>query len=246
MPREHVKGPDTGSHRTQGFRDVITVLQETSLSARGRSHPTAGLAIEASDRRHAAAGKTIHDHLCRPWACRPSILKTLEKTTHEDADADSGAGNSRISWPGRDLMGLAQTGTGKTAAFGLPLLHRILDLGHPAGAPKTVRALILAPTRESWSAQIAVNLEVFTKGTAVQGRDGGTAVAKQCSSQAERLAKRGADVLVATPGRLIDLLERERRSPCRTMRLSGAGRGRPHARHGLHPFLAEDRQAYSR
>ena len=44
-------------------------------------------------------------------------------------------------------MGLAQTGTGKTAAFGLPLLHRLLDLGHPPG-PTTVRARILAPTRE--------------------------------------------------------------------------------------------------
>ncbi len=104
---------------------------------------------------------------------------------------------------GRDLMGLAQTGTGKTAAFGLPLLHRILDLGHPP-APKTVRALILAPTRELVS-QIAVNLEVFTKGTAVKVAMvvGGASLFKQ----AERL-KRGADVLVATPGRLIDLLER--------------------------------------
>ena len=67
---------------------------------------------------------------------------------------------------GADLMGLAQTGTGKTAAFGLPLLHRILDLGHPPG-PKHVRALILAPTREL-ILQIKDNLEVFTKGTAVK------------------------------------------------------------------------------
>ena len=64
---------------------------------------------------------------------------------------------------GRDLMGLAQTGTGKTAAFGLPLLHRILDLGHPPG-PRHVRALILAPTRELVG-QIHDNFMVFTKGT---------------------------------------------------------------------------------
>jgi ATP-dependent RNA helicase RhlE len=57
---------------------------------------------------------------------------------------------------GRDLMGLAQTGTGKTAAFGLPLLHRLLDLGHPPG-PRHIRALILAPTRELVS-QINDNL----------------------------------------------------------------------------------------
>ena len=64
---------------------------------------------------------------------------------------------------GSDLMGLAQTGTGKTAAFGLPLLHRILDIGHPPG-PRNVRALILAPTRELVT-QIADNLTTFTKGT---------------------------------------------------------------------------------
>jgi ATP-dependent RNA helicase RhlE len=132
----------------------------------------------------------------------PSILKTLEKTTLKMPTPIQVQAIPYIM-AGRDLMGLAQTGTGKTAAFGLPLLHRILDLGHPP-APKTVRALILAPTREL-VAQIAVNLEVFTKGTAVKVAMvvGGASLFKQ----AERL-KRGADVLVATPGRLIDLLER--------------------------------------
>ena len=132
----------------------------------------------------------------------PSILKTLEKTTLKMPTPIQVQAIPYIM-AGRDLMGLAQTGTGKTAAFGLPLLHRILDLGHPP-APKTVRALILAPTRELVS-QIAVNLEVFTKGTAVKVAMvvGGASLFKQ----AERL-KRGADVLVATPGRLIDLLER--------------------------------------
>jgi ATP-dependent RNA helicase RhlE len=102
---------------------------------------------------------------------------------------------------GRDLVGLARTGTGKTAAFGLPLLHRILDIGHPP-RPRTVRALILAPTRELVQ-QIADHLEGFTRGTAVRVTTvtGGASM----NRQAERLA-RGADVLVATPGRLLDLL----------------------------------------
>jgi ATP-dependent RNA helicase RhlE len=104
---------------------------------------------------------------------------------------------------GRDLMGLAQTGTGKTAAFGLPLLHRLLDIGHPPG-PRNVRALILAPTRELVT-QIAKNLEVFTKGTPAKVTTvvGGASLFRQ----AQALSK-GTDVLVATPGRLIDLLER--------------------------------------
>ena len=132
----------------------------------------------------------------------PKLLKALEKTTLKTPTPIQAQAIPHIM-AGRDLMGLAQTGTGKTAAFGLPLLHRLLDLNHPP-APKQVRALILAPTRELVS-QIAANIEVFTKGTAIKVTMvvGGASLFKQ----AERL-KRGSDVLVATPGRLIDLLER--------------------------------------
>ena len=132
----------------------------------------------------------------------PKILKALEKTTITTPTPIQVQAIPHIM-AGRDLMGLAQTGTGKTAAFGLPLLHRLLDIGHPP-APRNVRALILAPTRELVS-QIAENLEIFTKGTSVKVATvvGGASI----NRQTERLA-RGADILVATPGRLIDLLER--------------------------------------
>jgi ATP-dependent RNA helicase RhlE len=132
----------------------------------------------------------------------PKIIKALEKTTITNPTPIQVQAIPHIM-AGRDLMGLAQTGTGKTAAFGLPLLHRLLDIGHPP-PPRTVRALILAPTRELVS-QISDNLEIFTKGTAVKVATvvGGASL----NRQTERLA-RGADILVATPGRLIDLLER--------------------------------------
>ncbi len=132
----------------------------------------------------------------------PKLLKALEKTNLKLPTPIQAQAIPHIM-AGRDLMGLAQTGTGKTAAFGLPLLHRLLDIGHPPG-PKNVRALILAPTRELIG-QIKDNLEVFTKGTAVKVTMvvGGASLFKQ----AQALSK-GADVLVATPGRLIDLLER--------------------------------------
>ncbi len=148
-----------------------------------------------------AAGKTIMTTFA-DLGLSANILKALEKTELKMPSPIQVQAIPHIM-AGRDLMGLAQTGTGKTAAFGLPLLHRILDLGHPP-APKTVRALILAPTRELVS-QIAANLEVFTKGTAVKVAMvvGGASLFKQ----AEKL-KRGADILVATPGRLIDLIER--------------------------------------
>ncbi|HSF65245.1 MAG TPA: DEAD/DEAH box helicase [Paracoccaceae bacterium] len=132
----------------------------------------------------------------------PRILTALEKTALTTPTPIQAQAIPHIM-AGRDLMGLAQTGTGKTAAFGLPLLHRILDLGHPPG-PRNVRALVLVPTRELAN-QIRENLEIFTKGTAVKVTliVGGASINKQSLA-----LSKGTDVLVATPGRLIDLLER--------------------------------------
>jgi len=132
----------------------------------------------------------------------PKLVAALSKTSLQTPTPIQAQAIPHIM-QGRDLMGLAQTGTGKTAAFGLPLLHRLLEIGHPPG-PKNVRALIMAPTRELIG-QIKDHLEVFTKGTAVKVTMvvGGASLFKQ----AQALSK-GTDVLVATPGRLIDLLER--------------------------------------
>ena len=104
---------------------------------------------------------------------------------------------------GRDVMGLAQTGTGKTAAFGLPMIDALLKTGVKPN-PKTARGLILAPTREL-AKQIADNLTAYTKGSHLKVAlvVGGAGIA----SQIKRL-QNGVDLLVATPGRLIDLLDR--------------------------------------
>ena len=104
---------------------------------------------------------------------------------------------------GRDVMGLAQTGTGKTAAFGLPLIAQMMEAGGKPDARK-VHALILAPTREL-AKQIADTLGSYVKGTPMKVNlvVGGMSL----NAQAGRLA-RGTDILVATPGRLIDLLDR--------------------------------------
>ena len=104
----------------------------------------------------------------------------------------------------KDLMGLAQTGTGKTAAFALPLIQYFSE--HPANPrPRKVRALILSPTRELAS-QIHDNITAYAKGqnlsTAVIF--GGVGYAPQIRKLAA-----GLDILVATPGRLIDHLERQ-------------------------------------
>ena len=103
---------------------------------------------------------------------------------------------------GRDVLGVAQTGTGKTAAFALPILHR-LEESKKRPQPKSTRALILTPTRE-----LAVQI---SEGFASYGRHlsqrrsvifGGVGAHPQVQA-----LHRGLDVLVATPGRLLDLME---------------------------------------
>ena len=103
---------------------------------------------------------------------------------------------------GRDILGCAQTGTGKTAAFSLPLLQRI---DATAGDEPTIRALVITPTREL-AAQIGASLETYGKHlddlwhTVIFG---GVNEKPQI-----RELREGVDVLVATPGRLLDLMNR--------------------------------------
>ena len=102
---------------------------------------------------------------------------------------------------GRDILGVARTGSGKTAAFGLPILHQILGT-HIKRSPRTARALILAPTREL-AVQIQENLRLYCAGThlAIALVLGGVSKGPQIKA-----LSRGVDVLVATPGRLTDLM----------------------------------------
>ncbi len=103
---------------------------------------------------------------------------------------------------GRDILGIAQTGTGKTAAFGIPLVVA-LSKHQERPAPLSARGLILAPTREL-AGQIVQSLQGLTGDLRISLVVGG----KSINAQAERLA-RGTDILVATPGRLIDLMDRQ-------------------------------------
>ncbi|MFQ1699611.1 DEAD/DEAH box helicase [Loktanella agnita] len=144
---------------------------------------------------------------------------------------------------GRDVMGLAQTGTGKTAAFGLPMIHALLKAGVKPG-PKSVRGLILAPTREL-AKQIADNLTAYTKGSHLKVAlvVGGAGIV----GQTKRLAG-GVDLLVATPGRLIDLLDRRAVRLDETIYLvldeadQMLDMGFIHALRQIAPLLAKDRQ----
>ena len=100
---------------------------------------------------------------------------------------------------GRDVMGIAQTGTGKTAAFSLPLVHHLAhNMMHGRAVP---RVLVLTPTREL-AAQIDDNVKAYAKNVKVRTAliFGGVSQHRQVNQ-----LRKGADVLVATPGRLLDL-----------------------------------------
>ncbi len=108
-----------------------------------------------------------------------------------------------LAMEGKDILGIAQTGTGKTAAFALPILHRII--GNPAPRRKlATRVLVLAPTREL-ATQIAESFTSYARHMklSVMTVFGGVPIPRQ-----ERQLAGGVDVLVATPGRLLDLIDR--------------------------------------
>jgi ATP-dependent RNA helicase RhlE len=102
---------------------------------------------------------------------------------------------------GRDVMAGAQTGTGKTAGFALPMLERLMAAGAPGGR-RSIRALILTPTREL-AAQVAESVRTYGKHVPLTSAVifGGVSINPQTA-----LLRRGVDILVATPGRLLDHL----------------------------------------
>ncbi|MBN1941999.1 MAG: DEAD/DEAH box helicase [Phycisphaerae bacterium] len=108
---------------------------------------------------------------------------------------------------GRDVLGCAQTGTGKTAAFSLPILQRLLEHPHPTKKQadhhaRPVRCLILSPTREL-TAQIGEAIEVYGAGTGLSHTVIFGGVRQRGQTRALR---EGVDIVVATPGRLLDLI----------------------------------------
>lgn len=105
---------------------------------------------------------------------------------------------------GQDVFASAQTGTGKTAGFTLPLLQR-LSIAHPSKEHRTPRALILTPTREL-AAQVSDSVKTYGKYLSLRSAViyGGIAIGPQI-----QMLRRGVDILIATPGRLIDHMEQK-------------------------------------
>ena len=130
----------------------------------------------------------------------PKVLRAIADAGYETPTPIQ-AGAIPPALEGRDVLGIAQTGTGKTAAFTLPTITMLAKGRARARMP---RSLVLAPTREL-AAQVAENFDIYAKYTKLTKAllIGGVSFKEQ-----DRLIDRGVDVLIATPGRLLDHFER--------------------------------------
>ncbi|PKP73263.1 MAG: DEAD/DEAH box helicase, partial [Alphaproteobacteria bacterium HGW-Alphaproteobacteria-6] len=130
----------------------------------------------------------------------PRVLQAVAEAGYE-IPTPIQAGAIPHALEGRDVLGIAQTGTGKTASFTLPM---ITLLGRGRARARMPRSLVLAPTREL-AAQVAENFDIYAKHTKLTKAllIGGVSFTEQ-----DKLIDRGVDVLIATPGRLLDHFER--------------------------------------
>ncbi len=131
----------------------------------------------------------------------PSILKALKDINYQEPTPIQSQ-SIPLVLDGRDVLGSAQTGTGKTAAFSLPIIELMLR-DREQGTPRGITTLIVTPTREL-ALQIDESIEDYTKYTKLRHAVifGGVPKGPQISQ-----LKKGVDILVATPGRLLDLMD---------------------------------------
>jgi ATP-dependent RNA helicase RhlE len=129
------------------------------------------------------------------------ILKALEKQGYSQPTPIQEQAIP-ILLKGHDLLGVAQTGTGKTAAFGIPILNHLLKDKSSGQGKRKIKALVVTPTREL-AIQIAENFTAYSQFTSIRNTVifGGVKQSKQVAS-----LQQGVDILVATPGRLLDLM----------------------------------------
>jgi ATP-dependent RNA helicase RhlE len=133
------------------------------------------------------------------------ILKALEIKEYEEPTPIQ-TESIPLLLKGKDILGSAQTGTGKTAAFAIPILQNIYLKKQETKLPKAIRALILAPTREL-ALQIYDNFKEYSKNLNLRTTViyGGVKQSKQIA-----ILNQGVDILVATPGRLLDLIQQKK------------------------------------
>jgi len=137
----------------------------------------------------------------RAFGLDPRILKAVQEAGYTEPTPIQAAAIPQII-AGHDLIGIAQTGTGKTAAFTLPMLTKLA--AQPAGSPRGTKVLVIAPTREL-VLQIEENIRAYARHLPLTVATVFGGVGEQAQIQALRS---GTDVIIACPGRLLDLVGR--------------------------------------
>src|ERR1700730_5061180 len=134
----------------------------------------------------------------------PAILKALSKENYTTPTPIQEQAIPAVL-AGRDLLGCAQTGTGKTAAFAVPIIQLLCEQPSKSNTQGRIRSLILTPTREL-ALQISDNIQAYSQYTDLRC----SAIVGGVSQKAqERALNQGADIIIATPGRLIDLINQK-------------------------------------
>ncbi|MGL6107073.1 DEAD/DEAH box helicase [Romboutsia sp.] len=132
------------------------------------------------------------------------IIQPIQKALKEEGYSKPTQIQAKSITPlleGRDLLGCAQTGTGKTASFAIPILQQIYNEKKNSKGPKIIKAVILAPTREL-AIQIEENFKAYSKYTNIKSLVIFGGVSQHPQTKA---LKEGVDILIATPGRMLDL-----------------------------------------
>ena len=131
----------------------------------------------------------------------PSLLKNIRDTGYETPTPIQQA-TIPLVLEGKDVLGCAQTGTGKTAAFALPILQRLKEIPPQRSNAKVIRCLILSPTREL-AMQTWENFQLYGKG---EGLDSAVIFGGVGQGGQVEALHRGAEIVIACPGRLLDLM----------------------------------------
>ena len=136
----------------------------------------------------------------------PEVIKSIENLGYSDPTPIQDKAISKIMI-GKDVLGIAQTGTGKTGAFLIPIIHRLQPMANNSTSPARhpIRSIILAPTREL-ADQIYENAKSFTSFSFLRV---GVVFGGVNIDQQKELLNKGVEILIATPGRLLDHLKQK-------------------------------------
>jgi ATP-dependent RNA helicase RhlE len=202
-------GADLFVHHTDVAGDLHTRLREGDRVAftveQRKKGPAAAALTRLAETPHPAAPNATNGAGFAGLGLNEELLRAVRRQRYEEPTPVQTQAIPLVL-AGRDLLAAAQTGTGKTAAFALPILQQLMDNNKSTESDKQnrppVRALAVAPTREL-AIQIAAS---FTAYGAYTGLDAATIYGGVSQKSQVRALRRGVEIVVATPGRLLDLM----------------------------------------